>query len=110
MPKDDMDVFTDYDPEVTLEKILNSMLSPENIAMKTEISDPVLYAQVMILATYLKDLGIEAYKYLVKYIDLLNLYYTSYKRKRPKEIIEAISSAKQKLSSIKDKLTQNLIE
>lgn len=89
----------------SLEQILNSMLNPENIEMKTEIQRPTNLTKLKILSIWLRNEGmINCANMIDAFIYEFRVNMVSNKRQSRKEIISALTPNLQPERSIEDKL------
>ena len=89
-----------------MQKILVSLMDPNNIKMKTEISLPMPMAQLVILASVLEKEGVpdlpEIMREFVKEYLILQV---SHNREGRKEIIAALTEGLKEERKLRDKLT-----
>jgi len=90
----------------SLEQILNNMLNPEHIEMKTEIQRPLNLTKLKMLSIWLRNEGMISCANLIDgFIYEFRVNMVSNKRQSRKEIISALTPGLQMERSIQDKLT-----
>ena len=90
----------------SLEQILNNMLDPENIEMKTEIQRPVNLTKLKMLSIWLRNEGmINCANMIDAFIYEFRVNMVSNKRQSRKEIISALTPNLQEARTIEEKLT-----
>lgn len=111
MADDILSDFTEYD-DLSIEKILTNLLTPENIELKTEVESPSALAGLKLIQKYLDDIGLKESSELIReYVETLLRLMVSYNRQGRKEIIEAVKGlVEEKRTTPFDKLTKNLSE
>jgi len=89
----------------SLEQILNNLLNPDNIEMKTEIQRPLNLTKLKMLSIWLRNEGmISAANLIDGFIYEFRVNMVSNKRQSRKEIISALTPNLQQERTIEDKL------
>lgn len=93
------DTMQDFEPipQVSNEEILNSLMDPENILMKTEVKNIPAVAGLLTLAAFFNMVGLDDNEdlmsptsLLINYVNTSSILAVSKDRKGRKEIIEGI--------------------
>lgn len=95
--------------EVTPMEILNDLLSPENIEMKTDIKNPASWSSLKTLARYLEGIGFdESAQLIYDYMTDFMVFAVSKARLSRGEIISAIKSDPQSDFTVREKMLMDL--
>lgn len=90
----------------SLQKILISMMSPENIKMKSEVSLTMPMAQLLTLAAVLKSEGVpDLPKIITDFVDEYLTLQVSHDRGGRKEVFGTLSEGLKEERRLRDKLT-----
>jgi hypothetical protein len=106
---DDSEMDSDSDfsaiEETTPDKILNSLLDEDNVAMKTEIAKPLTLTRFEALAKWCKDEKMhKCTKTLLDFVFNFRRNMVSYNRQSRKEIISALTESFKEERRLTDKL------
>jgi hypothetical protein len=92
--------------EDTVEKILNSMVDEKNVAMKTDINQPLNLTRLEIIAQMFEDENLPKCALIIRqFVVLYRINRVSYKRQSRKEIIRALIGIEDSERSLNQKLS-----
>ena len=94
--------------ENSFHKILTDLIDSENVALKTEIANPLAVAQLKIIAISLQNEALEqSSAVILEFIEWFLTYMVSYDRKSRTEIIAALTEGLKAERTLGDKLTKS---
>ncbi len=105
MSNNPLEDFTPIGEEYSVEQILNFMLDPESIDMKTEINNVSAFTGIHVIAGYFRDLDMNLTADVIEnYLETYKRLKVSEKRRGRTEIIEALKGLIEHNPMMKEKL------